>query len=268
MSLSKLKKRRTKYQLFAGIIVSVFVVFFVISVFSPDYSTVKHSKIGTEINLSNRTVTLIDEAFYEDKNVVELNFYTTIPDASTAKNITVNVTEGTKGNENLSVATKKINESLYVVFVENLPKKWKTLKVKVSEKGVGAEEFDMVDPFYVANEKVKHKEHFQAKSVTYYEAKEINLFIQDAEKTIAKNNKEGKKLADSNIKIAEVNRDIQANLSYQTEAKKQEMKAEIQSNEQKIVSQKETMQNLDKANEELEKAIEKAKKQKKLLEWL
>lgn len=268
MISNKLKKKRTKYQLFAGIIVSVFAIFFALSVLSPDYSTVKHSKIGTKINLSARTVTLIDEAFYEDKNVVELNLYTTIPDASTAKNITVKVTEGTKDNENLTVTTKKINESLYVVFVENLPKKWKTLKVKVSEKGGGAEEFDMVDPFYVANEKIKHKAHFKAKSVTYYEAKEIDLFIQDAEKTMSKNNKEVKKLADSNSKIVEVNRDIQSNLSYQTEEKKQEMKSEIQSNEQKIVSQKETMKNLEKANKELEKAIDKAKKQKKLLEWL
>ncbi|WP_260448121.1 plasmid-related protein [Listeria seeligeri] len=265
---SKLKMKRTKYQLYAGVIVSVFAFFLVLSFVFPDYSTVKHSKIGTTIDMNNRQVTLIDEAFYEDKNLVEMNFVATIPDAANAKNLTVEVTEGTNENDKLPVTTKKINESFYVVFVENLPEKWKTLKVKVTEKGTDAAEFDMVDPFYVANEKIKHKKHFKAKSVTYYESKEINLFIEDAEKTLAKNEKEIEKLEKSNVKILEVDRDIQSNLSYQTEEKKQEMQAEIESNEQKIVNQKETIKNLEKDNQELEKAIEKAEKQKELLEWL
>ncbi|MBC1478888.1 plasmid-related protein [Listeria welshimeri] len=264
----KLSLKRTKYQFYAGAMVSVFLFFIVSAFVFPDYTSVKHSTIGTSLDLTHRQVTLIDEVYYEDKNLVEMNFYATIPDAATAKNLTIEVTDSSNSKKKLPVTTKKINESFYVVFVEGLPKKWQSIKVQLTEEGASSTDIDMVEPFYVANEKVLHKDTFKAKSVTYYEAKQINIFIDQSEKTLAKNKKEIKKLKESNVKILEVNRDIQSNISYQTEEQKQEMKSEIQANEQKIVSQKESIDNLEKENKELELAIEKAKKQKDLLEWL
>ncbi|EDN8189207.1 plasmid-related protein [Listeria monocytogenes] len=264
----KLSLKRTKYQLYASAIVTIFLFFIVSAFVFPDYTSVKNSSVGTSLDLSNRQVTLIDDVYYEDKNMVEINLYATIPDAATAKNLTVEVTDSHNKKKQLPVTTEKINETFYVVFVESLPKKWKSIQVQVSEEGASSTDIDMVEPFYVANEKVTHKATFQAKSVTYYEAKQINIFIEQSEKTLAKNKKEIKKLQQSNGKILEVNRDIQANLSYQTEEQKQEMKSEIQANEQKIVTQKENIEKLEKENNELDLAIEKAKKQKDLLEWL
>ncbi|MBC2137649.1 plasmid-related protein [Listeria innocua] len=264
----KFSLKRTKYQLYASAIVTIFLFFIVSAFVFPDYTSVKNSSVGTSLDLSNRQVTLIDDVYYEDKNMVEINFYATIPDAATAKNLTVEVTDSSNSKKKLPVTTEKINETFYVVFVESLPQKWKSIKVLVTEEGSSSTDIDMIEPFYVANEKVPHKDTFKAKSVTYYEAKQINIFIDQSEKTLAKNKKEIKKLKESNVKILEVNRDIQSNISYQTEEQKQEMKSEIQANEQKIVSQKESIRNLEKENNELNLAIEKAKKQKDLLEWL
>ncbi|EAG9428288.1 plasmid-related protein [Listeria monocytogenes] len=260
--------KRMKYHFYAGAIVSIFLIFIISAFVFPDFSSVKHSSIGTSLDLSSRQVKLIDEVYYEDKNILEINLYATIPDAATAKNLKVEVTDSSNSKKKLPVTTEKINETFYVVFVEGLPKKWKSIKVLVTEKGASSTDKDMIEPFYVANEKVPHEDTFKAKSVTYYEAKQINIFISQSEKTLAKNKKEIKKLKESNVKILEVNRDIQANLSYQTEEQKQEMKSEIQANEQKIVTQKENIEKLEKENNELDLAIEKAKKQKDLLEWL
>ncbi|UHP11638.1 plasmid-related protein (plasmid) [Listeria marthii] len=260
--------KRMKYQFYAGAIVSIFLIFIVSAFVFPDFSSLKHSSVGTSLDLSSRQVKLIDEVYYEDKNIMEINLYATIPDAATAKNLAVEVTDIKSNKKKLPVTTEKINENFYVVFIEGLPKKWKTIRVKVTEQGESETDVDMIEPFYVANEKVPHEDTFKAKSVTYYEAKQINIFIDQSEKTLAKNKKEITKLKESNVKILEVNRDIQANLSYQTEEQKQGMKSEIQANEQKIVTQKENIEKLEKENNELDVAIGKAKKQKDLLEWL
>ncbi|KGL43613.1 hypothetical protein [Listeria newyorkensis] len=266
--IPKMKYKRTKYQIAAGIVAFLCVLLLSSWFILPSENGEKHSKVGASIALDNREVTLIDSVYFEDKRRLEMDFYVGINDVTQIKNIKATVIK--TGDVSTKYQTKfiKINESFYVLFVQDLPKNWKSVRITLAQEGEEDTFMATANPFYAAQKKVAHEATFKPKSEAYYESKQIDLFIQDSEKTIAKNEKEIKKLRASNEKIKRVNEDLRANISYQPKDKQEEMTTNVQGNESTIVMQIEKTKELETRNQELQEAIQKAKNKQKMLDWL
>lgn len=266
---ARFKLKRTKYQIAAGTAVFLCLLLFSSWFILPSQNEAKHSKNGTSVTLDNREVTLIDSVYFEDKQRLEMDFYVSISDVTQLKNVEVSVNKTGEASKKYNTKLIKINESFYVLFVQDLPKNWKSIRVTLSQEGADKDALVATGkPFYAAQKEVLHQATFKPKSEAYYESKQIDLFIQESEKTIVKNEKEISALLASNKKIKKVNEEIRSNLSYQTKEKQEAMTTTIQGNESTIAMQLSKIDELKTTNNELRSAIDKAKNKQKVLDWL
>lgn len=128
------KNERKKYQQMVVIIVGVFLLFFGSRLFIKPEVDIKTSKIGEEVSLDMRTITLIKRNYYPTDDVFTFSFYSPVNSTNVLDELSVSVKKNRTDTDKYDIDLKQINEELYVVTIKNLPTNWEKLDVAIYPK--------------------------------------------------------------------------------------------------------------------------------------
>lgn len=224
------------------------------------------TELRTPITMGNHTVEIASKEFFSDRNLLEVDLMINKKGTSLPPDLKVKVKEKSDTDVEYKTDVKKITDEYYVVFVQDLPKKWKSVSLEVGDKNDESNStISMNKKLYVGSQKVSTSEVFIKQKVDYYKAKHIDILMSDANKLIKNEDKNINK-ADSNISKFEENIvTLKSDLEFQTESEKVETQTEIKSNESQIASLKKEILDREKVKKELKDKIKKLEEKRATL---
>lgn len=254
----KIKNDTTKYKRMMLIIIVVFLFFLSSRIIFNAPSEDEDTPLRTPVERSNMTIEIVSKEFYMDTNLLQIDLIVNESGNGIPADLDVEVKEKTNTKEQYKKELTQITDQYYVLFVHDLPQKWKSVSLDLYNKREAENTINLDEKLYVSNTETDKKEVFIQRKIEFYEVKFINLLIEDADKIIQ--NEQEKKI-ETMKKITQMERrieSIQEEFTYKTEAEKAEEKQTIAS----LQSQIETL------NREKEEADEGIKEQEERIKNL
>ncbi|CEN25486.1 Uncharacterised protein [[Clostridium] sordellii] len=188
------------------------------------------------VSFENLTAEVANKRFFTDKNLLQVGLIVKEMNSDMPSNIDVNIKEKTNQNKKFKTEIVKIVDEYYVIFIHDLPKKWKSVSIEVINKNANQGSVNLNSKLYIANEKSEVKNNFTKQNLNYYKEEYINILIQDTQKHIKSNEdliKNNKKDID---KIKQKISSLKSNLEYETDQEKEVTNQEINEKNSKIES--------------------------------
>lgn len=263
---SKLKKKKgRKYKQMIYILSFVFLFFISSRIIFNDPQKNEDTPLRKPVSFDNLTAEIANKRFYTDKNLLQVGLIVKETNSDMPSNIKVNIKEKTKQDEKFKTEIVKVVDEYYVIFVHDLPKKWKSVSLEVINKNGTQSTMNLNSKLYVAHEKSEAKNSFKKQSLSVYESEYINILIEDTQKNI-KNNEDLIKNNNKDIdKIKEKISSLKSDLDYETKQEQDVTNQEISEKNSKVDSLNKEIFEKEKEIKELKDRIENLRlKQKKL----
>lgn len=263
------KNERKKYQQMVVIIVGVFLLFFGSRLFIKPEVDIKTSKIGEEVFLDMRTITLIKRNYYPTDDVFTFSFYSPVNSTNVLDELSVSVKKNRTDTDKYDIDLKQINEELYVVTIKNLPTNWEKLDVAIYPKTSKVDSLNDSQKFHFGKKDVTTSEPYNsAKTKDSYELEAVKFEIDTTDKKLQKNTQKEKTCQQEIKKIRKINKGLSATLGEKTTKEKEELKLTIGQNNSKIQSIEKEISTLKEQDKELELKLEKLTNRKQELQNL
>lgn len=263
---SKIKKRKgNKYKQMIYILSFVFLFFLSSRIIFNAPQKNEDTPLRNPVSFENLTAEIANKRFFKDKNLLQVGLIVKETNSDMPSNIEVKIKEKTKQDKKFKTEIVKIVDEYYVIFIHDLPKKWKSVSIEVVNKNVTQSTVSLTNKLYVSYEKSEMKNSFTKQSLSIYESEYINILIEDTQKNI-KSNEDLIKNNNKDIdKIKEKISSLKTNLDYETDQEQEITNQEISEKNSKVDSLNKEILEKEKEIKELKDRIENLRlKQKKL----
>lgn len=234
---SKIKKRKgDKYKQMIYILSFVFLFFLSSRIIFNAPQKNEDTPLRKPVSFKNLTAEIANKRFFKDKNLLQVGLIVKETNSDMPSNIEVNIKEKTDTNKKFKTEIVKIVDEYYVIFIHDLPKKWKSVSLEVVNKNTNQSTSTLNNKLYIANEKSEVKNKFIKQNLNYYEEEYINILIKDTQKDIKSKEdliRNNKKDID---KIKQKISSLKSNLDYETDQEKEVTNQEINEKNSKIES--------------------------------
>lgn len=259
------KKKGRKYKQMVYILSFVFLFFLSSRIIFNAPQKNEDTPLRKPVSFENLTAEISSKRFFTDKNLLQVGLIIKEINSDIPSDITVNIKEKTNQDKKFKTEIVKIVDEYYVIFIHDLPKKWKSVSIEVINKNTNQGTIKLNSKLYVASEKSEVKNKFIKQNLDYYEEEYINILIKDTQKDIKSKEdliKNNKKDID---KIEQKISSLKSNLDYETDQEKEVTNQEINEKNSKIESLNKEINEKETEIKELKDRIENLKlKQKNL----
>lgn len=259
------KNKGKKYKQMVYILSFVFLFFLSSRIIFNTPQQNEDTPLRKSISFENLNAEIANKRFFTDKNLLQVGLIVKENNSDMPSNIEVKIKEKSDQQKQFKTEVLKVVDEYYVIFVHDLPKKWKSVSIEVVNKNAIQSTVSLTNKLYVANEKAEIKNNFTKQNLNYYESEYINILIKDTQKLIKSNKDLIQNNNDDIDKIKEKISSLESNLEYETDQEKEVTKQEINEKNSKIESLKKEIFEKENEIKELKNRIENLKlKQKNL----
>ena len=244
---------------------TLLVVLFFVFLLSSNFIFRNNSKIkpmepGTQFNQAGTTVTYIYSEYSSLSDEFVFAFSLPLSEVNALYEYQVIAKADKITNEDLPFDMKKIGQDKYVVFLKELPRKWKKLSVQVTAKDGEHDILEGDGAFIFERRAVKETDKKIAKDVEHYSQFFVDTRVKTIEKTIKETEKEIQELKSNNDKIRAVNKQLKDSESQETGEELEAIKTKQQDNESQIKMNDDAIKELEIKIKDNEEKIEALKK--------
>ncbi|MCA1028841.1 coiled-coil domain-containing protein [Cytobacillus kochii] len=260
------KKHGQKYKKMVYILGAVFLFFLTSRIIFNIEGENEDTPLRTPVAFSNTEVEIASKEFYMDENLLEVDVIVKQKGSVTPLDLSVDVIEKSDTEKQYKTEITKITEEYYVIFVHDLPDKWKSVSMIINDKNdENSSSLSMASKLYVSQEKTEKIEVFSVKKSDYYEAKYIDTLLDDTKKMITKDTDSINKAKADIKKIEEKISSLEAEQEFQTRTEKENTRQNIASLQTNIDALNSEKKKLNDNLKEYQERIEKLKERKSKL---
>ncbi|MEG0235872.1 MAG: hypothetical protein RSB77_05415 [Bacilli bacterium] len=258
-------KKGKKYKQMVYILSFVFLFFLSSRIIFNAPQNNEDTPLRKPVSFENLTAEIANKRFFGDKKLLQIGLIVKENNTDIPSNIEVIIKEKSNTDKKFKTKIVKIVDEYYVIFIHDLPKKWKSVSIEVINKNANQSTSNLNSKLYVANEKSEVKNSFTKQSLSVYESEYINILIEDTQKNI-KSNEDLIKNNNKDIdKIKQKISSLKTNLDYETDQEQKVTNQEINEKNSKVDNLNKEICEKEKEIKELKDRIENLKlKQKNL----
>ena len=264
MMVNLRKKRGGKYLRNLIFIVLMFLFLVTSKMIFNEKNEQKETKLNSSVSLLDKSFTLVNHVYFSKNQTIMFEHYTTEDHEPLPEKIDVEAKKERGDMKKYSTKLYKISDNYLVCFVQNVPDKWTTLRVEITDNSKKNALTLTNDSLFLTRQSMKEQETLVIQSSTFYEEKSLDYLAEDTEKFIAKIEKDAEGKENEIEKIQTANTNLKGQLDIKTEEEKNSSLEQITTNESKIATLKTEIAKMISDKKALEGKLEKikAKKQK------